>query len=590
MVSYGPVLEIMTKCFNLHAGMPPMFRISLRAAVAVASLTATGLIPIGARAQTDVSDKCPRGLVWREQNPGDHVCVTPEVRAKIRADNKRAASPPAATDPAPQRDAAGDPFLGVTGPRPFLIIAPDAFMAALEPLVAHKKATGMPALAVSIAQLTAHFEGADDPEKIKRGIQYAQEHLGTQYVMLVGDAHWFPVRFIFFRNFSRAYPGHPDRPNLPVDGVFAPSDLYYANLYHHRIVRSPELKAMPGPFDDWDADRNGHYNEADWGTTPRANWNNPNPDRVDGYPDVAVARVTARSAADVTLYVNKIIRYETQRPKNLLFTFVADGIYPDAPSLVDPIVAKSHLTLPSAFLLINKPDPHASSRWSANASPADVASKINMSVWVGYLGHGSINSWDGRGFGRDLVKLTDTNDALPFVFTDGCVTGRFAVEAPFDYDYIDVSGKRHKFVPAPGADPDNRSVPAMIDKISGEKWGSCAGCSPLPLVTPPPNPYDFDRGPMNFAYPWLFGSADGGAIAYFGEVGVMEPQMAAELETYMLTDYVRGQRNLGAIYLHAEQEYWKHHIDDPGNIDRHSPSRLYLGFGVMFGDPSLRMR
>jgi hypothetical protein len=111
----------------------------------------------------------------------------------------------------------------------------------------------------------------------------------------------------------------------------------------------------------------------------------------------------------------------------------------------------------------------------------------------------------------------------------------------------------------------------------------------LPLITPSPNPYDFDRRESNFAYPWLFGYPQGGAIAYFGEIGVMETQMAAELETYMLTQYVAGQRNLGAIYLQAERQYWRSHINDPGIADHHSPSRLYLGFMVMFGDPSLRM-
>jgi len=70
-----------------------------------------------------------------------------------------------------------DPFAGVSERRPFLIIAPDEFMAALDPLVAHKNATGMPTLAVTIRQLTTHFPGIDDPEKIKRGIQYAHEHL-----------------------------------------------------------------------------------------------------------------------------------------------------------------------------------------------------------------------------------------------------------------------------------------------------------------------------------------------------------------------------------------------------------------------------
>ncbi len=491
---------------------------------------------------------------------------------------------------APADVATPDPFLSASGPHPFLIIAPDEFIAALEPLVAHKNSTGMPTLAVSIARLTSYFPGADDPEKIKRGIQYAHEHLDTQYVMLVGDAHWFPVRFVFFKKFSRSYPNHPGEPNLPVDGVYAPSDFYYANLYHHRIVRGASVNVQPGPFDDWDADRDGHYNEADWGTSPRSNWNEPNPDKVDGYPDVAVARASAHTVADVTTYVNKIIRYETERPQNLLFTFVADGIYPSAPRRVDPIVANSHLNYPSAFLQINKPDGSASARWTVNASPADVASKVNSSVWVGYLGHGSVRSWDGPGFGRDLVSLTSNNDALPVVFTDGCGTGRFAIEAPFDSEYVDVAGIHHKFTPAPNADPKNPSIPAMIDTISGQTWGAnCASCNPLPLIVPKPNPYDFDRGIYNFAYPWLFSYPQGGAIAYFGEVGVMEPQMAAEFETYMLTDYVHGERNLGTIYLRAERHYWEHHIDDPGVVDHHSPSRLYLGFLVMFGDPSLRM-
>jgi hypothetical protein len=492
----------------------------------------------------------------------------------------------------PPRNIAKAPFLDVSGPRLLLIIAPDEFMAALEPLVAHKNSTGMPTVAVSIAQLTSRFPGVDDPEKIKRGIQYAHEHLGAQYVMLVGDAHWFPVRFVFFKHFSKGYPNQPDGPWLPIDGLYAPSDLYYANLYHHQIIRSPTIKVLPGPFDDWDADHDGHYNEVDWGksTSARTDWNNPNPDRVDGYPDVAVARASAHSAADVTAYVNKIIRYETQRPQNSMFTFVADGGYPGAPVNVDRIVAQVHLNKPSAFLAINKPDPNASARWILNSSAADVATKINASTWVTYYGHGSVNSWDGRGFGRDLVKLTAFNDATPIVFSYGCLTGRFAIEAPFDYEYVDVSGAKHKFQIAPGADPNNPSTPAIVDKVSGQTWGTnCPGCNKLPLITPKPNPYDFDRGNFNFAYSWLFSYPQGGAVAYFGEIGVMVPGMATDLEKSMFTDYLAGQRNLGAIYLHAEQNYWRLHINDLGTFDHHSPSRLYLGFMVMFGDPSLRM-
>src|SRR5450631_2957098 len=142
-----------------------MYHASLVAALAIASLAAAVLAPVPALAQAGAPDRCPQGLVWREVNPGDHVCVTPEVRARARTGDARTCSPgqlpqadgTCAQTPAPPAPVARDPFLGVTGPRLFLVIAPNEFMAALEPLVAHKNSTAMPTLAVSIAQLTSRF-------------------------------------------------------------------------------------------------------------------------------------------------------------------------------------------------------------------------------------------------------------------------------------------------------------------------------------------------------------------------------------------------------------------------------------------------
>jgi hypothetical protein len=37
-------------------------------------------------------DSCVAGYVWREAVPGDHVCVTPAMRAQVDADNRAAAS------------------------------------------------------------------------------------------------------------------------------------------------------------------------------------------------------------------------------------------------------------------------------------------------------------------------------------------------------------------------------------------------------------------------------------------------------------------------------------------------------------------
>jgi hypothetical protein len=36
------------------------------------------------------SGQCVYGYVWREAFPGDHVCVTPETRARTAADTDRA--------------------------------------------------------------------------------------------------------------------------------------------------------------------------------------------------------------------------------------------------------------------------------------------------------------------------------------------------------------------------------------------------------------------------------------------------------------------------------------------------------------------
>jgi Peptidase family C25 len=524
--------------------------------------------------RAELADPCGQGFVWRAGFPNGHECTAPAPHAARNSMLRLADSSPAAPNP-----------LAGLGNSTLLIIAPEEFLDALQPLVQHKNSTGMPANAVSIAQLTASFPGADDPEKIKRGIQYAYEHLSTQYVMLVGDAQWFPTRYLYMRKLSRYYPNHPRPPSLPVDGVYIPSDLFYASLYHHQINRSQGVDVKPGPFDDWDADKNGYYNEATW-----LDPDNPNPDRVDGYPDVVVARVPAHNAADLSGYVNKIIRYETQRPDHLLFTFVADQRYNNSTGISESLLKKSRLKAHSEFLFINNPDANAPSNW-VNASSEDVAKRINTSIWVSYIGHGSVHGWDGSDFGNKLVKQTAENDALPVIFSSGCLTGRFAIEAPFDNEYADTSGVHHSFVPAPGADPDNPSIPAMVDKVSGQGWGAkCQGCNPVPLVAPKPNPYDFDRGGnLNFSYPWLIRYPQGGAIAYFGEIGVMESWIGAEFETYMLAAYQSGERVLGSIYGQGARDYWRHHLGDSGATDFHSISRLYLGFLVFFGDPSLRV-
>jgi hypothetical protein len=482
------------------------------------------------------------------------------------------------------------------GPASLLILAPDEFMAALQPLLKQKNETAMSALAVSISSLAPLFHGIDDAETVKNAIRYAHENLSTKYVMLVGDAHCFPTRYYFMHNLNAGGYGNQNS-GYPADGSYIPSDHYYANLYHHE-GSYPTL--VPVTFDTWDANGNGLYNEATWLDPDPLRGTNP--DNVDAYPDVAVGRVPAHTADDVATYVNKIIQYEWNADsKPIMFTFVADQPYPTADQLTANAVAKSNLmskVAPSQinYLWVEYPVGSTPPAGWSNASTADVVSAAERSSWVSYIGHGGPNEWGHATvvFGDANVESIPSSNAPPIVFVAGCQTGRFSKGAPWGGEYVDVAGIHHNFQPYPNAAP-NVPGPAITDTIDGQQWGfDWPGTLPIPLIGPKPNAYDYDEANLCCAYAWLIMNKSGGAIAYFGEWGIAEDQSGAELEGYVLGAYVNDPEPvpiLGDSLLSAQRQYWANHQSDVGNQGGgyQGVTRFYLGWMVFFGDPSLRL-
>ncbi len=490
------------------------------------------------------------------------------------------------------------PF-GLPGPQRLLIVAPDEFMPALQPLVDFKNASGMSAVAVSISSLAPLFAGVDDPETIKNAIRYAHERLHTSYVMLVGDAHWFPVRFRFMHGLTVNYPG--SNVAVPADGDYIPADLYYANLYHHTGVY-PNLE--PGSFDNWDENGNGLYNEGTW--LDLAPTTTSNPDNVDGYPDVAVGRIPAHSIQDVESYVSKVMVYEAAPAEASFFTFVADAQYGGSTQDTAGIVGNSGVLaglLPSQahYLLIeNQPGGATPPGW-INAAATDVAAYSGLSTWVSYVGHGGSEVWGYYGvFSEANVLQTSGSKSLPIVFAAGCMTGRFIPDLPWNGEYVDDAGNQHLIEVVPTAKP-NVDGPVFVDHITGETWGTnCPppGCtSPLPMIAPRPAAYDFDRSDLCFAYPWLISSAPGGAIAYYGEIGTANDNMGSELQTHLLSAYAAASTPtaqtrpvLGDLILKAQQQYWANHNTNViAYADYDSVARFWLGLDVFYGDPSLRL-
>jgi len=486
--------------------------------------------------------------------------------------------------------------------RPLLVIAPQAFMSSLAPLIAHKNKTGMSAVAVSIESITSFFPGADEPEQIKRAICLAREKLGARYVMLVGDAANFPVRFWYLHQSTPAYANNDPIPTRPW-GVFIQSDLYYASLYHHTGTY-PNIGE--GAFDNWDANGNGLYNEA-WlgnGISDPANTAGGlntacNPDGVDGYPDIAVGRVPAASAADVQTYVNKIIAYESRSaPEKLTFTFVADQIYGDFDATTGIAGTLSGRNVAIDYLMIENTG--AAESPFSNATPQQVAAKAGASNWLSYLGHGGPTVWGYNGvFTSDDVALTKNASGLPIVFAAGCGTALFMPNLPWSgfsgaVTSIDIKGVTHgPYIINPSAAP---GLPGLVitDSATGQKWGiDTPGCDPLPVTTPLP-------APINISIPccadlWLLDNSPGGGIVYLGDHCVSNDSYPAEIETNLLGAYVAaaGTPVLGDLYLTAQRQYWggprASDATTPGLQDYHGIPRLYLGWMVYFGDPSLRV-
>jgi hypothetical protein len=189
----------------------------------------------------------------------------------------------------------------------FVIIAPNAFASALQPLVNHKNSHGITTTLMTTEQIYANFSGRDKPEQIKYFIKSAMETWNTHYVLLVGGVKniviskprddqnqgstgwYFPVRYTNFWD-------NPKFPLAAESAVFDPGvlcDLYYADVY-----------SANGSFSSWDTNGDGVF----------AAWNRPgiaNDTGIDLYPDVCLGRLPATNVKEVQTVVEKIITYET---------------------------------------------------------------------------------------------------------------------------------------------------------------------------------------------------------------------------------------------------------------------------------------
>jgi hypothetical protein len=454
--------------------------------------------------------------------------------------------------------------LFVSGPATLLIVTSDAFAGTFNDFLLHKQAMGLSAKLLTMSQVRAAYQDPsqnqigqyldpDDALALKRAIEDFYRNFGTKYVLLAGDATQVPVRF---------------RKVLNGDGktnFFSATDLYYENLYSGHMPFS----GFHLGFDDWDSNHDGFYNEQSWNDPL------PNPDNVDGFPDIAVGRIPAYDTASLTAALNKIIRYErqTQFPPANKFAWVADECYPGASDMLSSLSNK--FGLGGSFYAEEfgnyrtdpDPNPPYFHRNSCNVNPAagngyeidtygwnhfQAAVQNDEFEWITYVGHGGPSGWGGGDIplywtSSQLNQLS--NQYLPIVSALACQTAEW--------------------------------------EAIGTRPGESNGSFPFSYR---PSSYDPDGSyysSANIGAQWLFNPI-GGAVAYIGENLVMEDY--PDFMTDMFRQRSHGYARLGEIWRMAQQEYFDDNFVKPGNDNHFSAPRIYLGIVNLLGDPSMRTK
>lgn len=172
-----------------------------------------------------------------------------------------------------------------------LIIVPngsESFRSAIEPLAEWKNQKGVNTLILS--NYTLYGEPEDDNQtKIRKMIKSYYESDGIRWVLLAGDAQedLIPIRYVH-------NPDLIDLGNIDTEPIgseyFKPTDFYYADL-----------------TGTWDSDGDGDYGES-------AKYNANGEDEIDWSPEVYVGRFPANDANELSIMVNKTLKYE-KNPK-----------------------------------------------------------------------------------------------------------------------------------------------------------------------------------------------------------------------------------------------------------------------------------
>lgn len=250
----------------------------------------------------------------------------------------------------------------------YLIITRRAFFDALKPLAALRGNQGLSVAFIDVEDIYDEFSfGQKTPYAVKSFLNFTQNGWRTRprFVLFAGDATYDPKNYL----------GLGDNDIVPT-----------------KLIDTYQLETAS---DDWLADFDG-----------------------DTVADLSVGRVPAKTVAEVTAFVNKLIAYENGTPGNLAL-LVSD--YNDGYNFEGAISQLNDL-LPDSIngeMILRSQAGDASAR-SRLFDGLNRGAKL-----VNYAGHGSVGLWRGSILTTTDARNLTNSSSLPVFLMMTCLNGYF---------------------------------------------------------------------------------------------------------------------------------------------------------------------
>ena len=259
-------------------------------------------------------------------------------------------------------------YLGSNG-ADLVIISHRDFLKSMEPLRRDRGSRGLSVSLIDVADLYDEFNfGQKSPQAIKDFLAWARTHWkkAPQSVVLVGDASFDPRNFLGLGDFD-----------------FVPTKLI-------------DTAYLETASDDWFVDFNN-----------------------DALPELAIGRLPVRTAEELDVLVSKILGYQQAAPiqEAVLVADVNDTFNYETAS------EELRGLLPSSVVVqkISRGD------FSTDAQEKNaLIGGINQGpLLVNYLGHGSVELWNGSILSSGDAEALINGSRLPFFINMTCFNGMF---------------------------------------------------------------------------------------------------------------------------------------------------------------------